>query len=164
MRISILNTALLSAFAAFTSSAFAGSYGAAGCGLGSIVFGADKGFVQIFAATTNGTSGSQTFGISSGTSNCVPSSKSEAFNNQRDFISNNLTVLAKEAAQGEGETLRAFASTLGCNTGAYADVAKTLQAKHGAIFAEPGTDAVLFATHEVLHENANVVSGCKDLI
>lgn len=164
MRISFVKTSLLGALAAFASSSFAGTYGAAGCGLGSIVFGADRGFVQIFAATTNGSSGSQTFGISSGTSNCVPSSKSEAFNNQREFISNNITVLAKEAAQGDGDTLRAFASTLGCNTGAYADVAKTLQAKHSTVFAEPGTDAVLFATHEALHENANVVSGCKDLI
>ena len=164
MRISILKTSLLGAFAAFASSSFAGTYGTAGCGLGSIVFGADRGFVQVFAATTNGTSGSQTFGISSGTSNCVPSAKSEAFNNQREFISNNITVLAKEAAQGDGETLRAFASTLGCNSGAYADVAKTLQAKHSAVFAEPGTDAILFATHEVLRENANVVSNCKDLI
>ena len=47
-----------------------GNYGDAGCGLGSILFGAKPGFVQVFAATTNGTFGSQTFGITTGTSNC----------------------------------------------------------------------------------------------
>ena len=45
-------------------------YGMAGCGLGSVVI-SDDGFLQVFAATTNGTSYSQSFGITSGTSNCV---------------------------------------------------------------------------------------------
>ena len=42
-----------------------------GCGLGSLVI-KDQSTVmlQVLAATTNGTSGSQTFGITSGTSNC----------------------------------------------------------------------------------------------
>ncbi|MFN7453535.1 MAG: DUF3015 family protein, partial [Pseudobdellovibrionaceae bacterium] len=52
-----------------SSVAMAKSYGDAGCGLGSVIFGNEKGFSQIFAATTNGTVGNQTFGISSGTSN-----------------------------------------------------------------------------------------------
>src|SRR5947207_15915430 len=41
----------------------AAKYGPAGCGLGSLIFDADSGWTQIFAATTNGTSGNQTFGI-----------------------------------------------------------------------------------------------------
>lgn len=46
-------------------------YGMDGCGLGSIVFGNDNGTLkQVIAATLNGT-GMQTFGITSGTSNCV---------------------------------------------------------------------------------------------
>ena len=53
-----------------SSSAFAG-YGAAGCGLGSFVFGDNNSWwAQTLGATTNGTSGSQTFGITTGTSNC----------------------------------------------------------------------------------------------
>ena len=47
-------------------------YNMAGCGLGSIVISSD-GFVQIFAATTNGSTANQTFGITSGTSNCTKS-------------------------------------------------------------------------------------------
>src|SRR5205823_3826374 len=41
------------------------TYGLAGCGLGSMLFGDQKGMIQILAATTNGTFGSQTFGITS---------------------------------------------------------------------------------------------------
>src|SRR5262245_21507042 len=49
-----------------------GGYGMSGCGLGSILFGTDQNKVmQILAATSNGCFGSQTFGITSGTSNCV---------------------------------------------------------------------------------------------
>ena len=55
---------------AISSSAWAGGYKSAGCGLGSMII-KDDGFVQVFAATTNATSGSQTFGITSGTSNCA---------------------------------------------------------------------------------------------
>src|SRR3954469_2639303 len=47
-------------------------YGMAGCGLGSLIFGpVNSPGAQILAATTNSTFGSQTFGITSGTSNCV---------------------------------------------------------------------------------------------
>ena len=49
--------------------AFAGN--TAGCGLGSIIFEGQSGVVMnVLAATFNGTSGNQTFGMTSGTSNC----------------------------------------------------------------------------------------------
>ena len=44
-----------------------------GCGLGSLAWRGQKGPIpQLFAVTTNGTFGNQTFGISSGTSGCDP--------------------------------------------------------------------------------------------
>ncbi len=58
-------------YLASSPQASAAPYGTAGCGLGSIVIGSKPGMMQIFAATTNGTSASQSFGITSGTSNCV---------------------------------------------------------------------------------------------
>ncbi|HYG66757.1 MAG TPA: DUF3015 family protein, partial [Anaeromyxobacteraceae bacterium] len=61
------------ASAAETESAIRGTpgrYGAAGCGLGSMAFGNTPGAVQILASTTNGLFGTQTFGITTGTSNC----------------------------------------------------------------------------------------------
>src|SRR3954464_7446787 len=54
------------------------TYGTAGCGLGSLVFGDQKGAIQILAATTNTTFGTQTFGITTGTSNCVDTAAGSA--------------------------------------------------------------------------------------
>ena len=68
----VLVGALVLSLVSFSGSAFAAGYGDAGCGLGSIVFGSEQGGVQVLAATTNGTFYSQTFGITTGTSNCNP--------------------------------------------------------------------------------------------
>jgi hypothetical protein len=87
-------------------------YGTAGCGLGSILFGAKPGIVQIFAATTNGTSANQTFGITSGTSNCVDANGGTA--SARAFVETNREALAKDIARGSGETLASLSSLAGC--------------------------------------------------
>jgi len=88
------------------------TYGLAGCGLGSMIFGDQKGAIQILAATTNGTFGSQTFGISSGTSNCVESGSSAQ--GARTFIEGNREALAKDAARGSGETITTLSAMAGC--------------------------------------------------
>lgn len=87
-------------------------YGTAGCGLGSIVFGAKPGIVQIFAATTNGTSANQTFGITSGTSNCVDAEGGA--NSAKAFVETNREALAKDIARGSGETISSLSSLAGC--------------------------------------------------
>src|SRR4051812_33046558 len=91
----------------------AAKYGPAGCGLGSLVFKPDSGFTQIFAATTNGTSANQTFGISSGTSNCDtgPGNSQSA----RAFVQTNRAALAKDIARGRGETISNLSALAGCS-------------------------------------------------
>lgn len=87
-------------------------YGLAGCGLGSIVFGPKPGLIQVVAATLNGTAGSQTFGITTGTSNCdMPEMSMQA----AAFIEVNREVVAKEAARGEGEHLNGLANLFQCS-------------------------------------------------
>jgi hypothetical protein len=92
--------------------ASAAPYGTAGCGLGSIVFGNQKGIIQIFAATTNGIAGTQTFGITTGTSNCAETAGSAG---ARLFIETNREALAKNISRGQGETLRNLSAMAGCN-------------------------------------------------
>ena len=87
-------------------------YGTAGCGLGSMVFNDDPGFVQVFAATTNGT-GMQTFGISSGTSNCEDTKGGSA--SAQAFIETNREVFAKEVSRGYGETIINLSTLAGCS-------------------------------------------------
>jgi len=87
-------------------------YGTAGCGLGSIVFGSKPGFMQVFAATTNGT-GFQTFAITSGTSNCDSSAGGGMA--ARKFVESNREAFAKDVSRGSGETIQTLASMGGCS-------------------------------------------------
>jgi Protein of unknown function (DUF3015) len=89
-----------------------GAYGSAGCGLGSMAFGNQKGAIQILAATTNGLFGTQTFGITSGTSNCGDSAVGTA--GTKTFIEGNREALAKDAARGSGETIDTLSMLAGC--------------------------------------------------
>ena len=120
------------------SSAFAAAYGDAGCGLGSIVFADQPGFTQVFAATTNNTSGSQTFGITSGTSNCVDNGAVKGAKAVPAFIEMNRVALAKDAARGEGETLAGLSKLLGCNS---KSLGSTLKSNYNKIFVETKMEA-----------------------
>jgi hypothetical protein len=142
----------------FSTQGFSQSYGMAGCGLGSMVF-KENNMMQIFAATTNGTSANQTFGITSGTSNCKPASAMAIINEQEVFMKNNLGSLSKEMAQGEGETLSAFATSLGCESTAIA--AEVLQDNYSVIFLAPGAIAALDKSKEVLRANEQTSNNCK---
>lgn len=86
--------------------------GMAGCGLGSVVFGDKPGMIQVVAATLNATAGNQTFGISSGTSNCGQSGNSGS--QARLFIEVNKHALARDVSRGDGEALQSFAKIVGC--------------------------------------------------
>lgn len=88
-------------------------YGAAGCGLGSMVFGDKEGPLQIIAATTNGTAGTQTFGMTTGTSNCGPSVFSQA--ETKAFIDNNAVALENDIVRGQGETLSTLSKMMKCD-------------------------------------------------
>jgi hypothetical protein len=88
-------------------------YGAAGCGLGSIVFGNSPGIVQIFAATTNATFATQLYGITTGTSNCDESGPGQ--DSARIFIDANREALAKDISRGKGETIASLTKLAGCS-------------------------------------------------
>jgi len=112
-------------------------YGTAGCGLGSIVMGAGGGFNQVFAATTNGTSGTQTFGISTGTSNCAPSSSLSSSNRVTEFAAANRMGLETDIARGSGESLTALSTLMGCNS---QKLGAGLQKNYGRIFDSAKTN------------------------
>lgn len=85
-----------------------------GCGLGTQVWeGSSGSIVKAFAATTNGTSGNQTFGVSSGTSGCNQGGTVTAEVRLHEFVGANLDQIARDAAHGGGESLHAFSELLG---------------------------------------------------
>ena len=101
-----------------TGSAFAAgqAHTNVGCGLGTLLFEnkADNSIIlQALQATTNGTSGNQTFGISSGTSECQQPSKIVQNEKLNQFVRANMDNLAKDIAMGKGETLDTFVEMMG---------------------------------------------------
>lgn len=123
---------------AVTGSAFAGQAASnTGCGLGSMLWEnkADNSIVfQAFQATTNATSGNQTFGITSGTSNCQKPSKIVQNEKLIHFVQANMDNLAQDIAMGRGESLDTFAEMLGVAPGQNAAFNAKLQANFGKIF------------------------------
>jgi hypothetical protein len=110
----LLLCAVLSTLAATSAFAASGKVNT-GCGLGTVLWagqGDNSVISQSSQATTNGSFGTQTFGISSGTSECgTPSNfvKNEQLNH---FVRVNMDNLAKDIAQGRGESLDTFAELL----------------------------------------------------
>lgn len=111
----------------------AAGYGDAGCGLGAMVLGNAKGWTQVFAGTTNGTSGNQTFGITTGTSNCTDGGAVSQEMRIPHYVEVNRFALAKEAARGEGETLAGLANLMGCDSKVFG---QTLKADYNSIFVD----------------------------
>ncbi len=131
-----------------------GGYGPAGCGLGSLLFEPSSGFTQIFAATTNGTFASQTFGISTGTSNCDSGGGGSA--SAKAFVQTNRVALAKDAARGSGETIDSLAELAGCQDSTA--VGSALQKHFDELFpsADASNEQVSDAVVETLRSDASL--------
>jgi hypothetical protein len=124
------------------TSAYAAPYGAAGCGLGSMIFEKDNTWwKQVLAATTNGTSGNQTFGISTGTLNCDSPAAGKTAQVEA-YIEANKLALANDIAKGNGETISGLSKVYGC--GDTAAFGMALKSNYRTIFpsANVATSAV----------------------
>jgi hypothetical protein len=107
-----------------------------GCGLGTQIWTGSKGIApKVLGATTNGTSGSQTFGISSGTIGCHQGGTVTADAKVQIFTGANLDRLARDMAQGGGETLDAFATLLGIRAEDKPAFFHLTQTRFGDLFA-----------------------------
>ncbi|MCA6058170.1 MULTISPECIES: DUF3015 family protein [Oceanospirillaceae] len=116
----------------------------AGCGLGSaVVFpDANEWHEHVLAATTNGTSGNQTFGMTSGTLGCEgangPLKLAQA------FMEDNMDQLALDAAKGQGETLAALAEVIGVEAQDAAAFNRTMQSNFDSMFNADATSATAY--------------------
>ncbi len=124
-----------------------------GCGLGSMAWRGQSGAIpQILAVTTNGFFGTQTFGISSGTSGCDPNGTITGGTRKMlaQFIDNNLEQYAFDAARGQGETLTTIAGILGVSEETVATASKE---NFGKIFSSENVEStqVTLALLDALH-------------
>jgi Protein of unknown function (DUF3015) len=132
------------------------SASSAGCGLGTMLFEGQKGVApQILAVTTNGTSGNQTFGISSGTLGCTQNGVVRPPTKVRVLLMSSLDNLAVDAARGDGETLESLASALAVQERDKARFFVALQDNFVRIFPSENVtaDEVFVAINAVLAED-----------
>ena len=102
---------IATATALMTTASFANAN--TGCGLGNqVITNQDSVLMQVFAATTNGTSGNQTFGITSGTSGCAKPAKFVSNDRANEFVAGNMDALALDISNGQGEALDTLATLL----------------------------------------------------
>lgn len=159
---SLLLCSMLSS--AFIANAFA--MGDSGCGLGSLIFKSNTKLLQLFAVTTNGSFGSQTFGITTGTSNCTAHGLVMREKEQIYYVEANYKALSTEMAQGKGENLMAFAQVMGCSEHATAEFGQMTKVHYEELIPSTSTtpsqmlDAVKkeLKTNPVLSKECNAIS------
>lgn len=133
-------------------------YGMAGCGLGSIVI--NRQGSQVLAATTNGTSWNQVFGITSGTLNCMDDGASEVASKMDTYIHGNKAQLEGDIVKGQGETILALSQVMGCSESA--QLGKTLKANYQSIFdGSQNTNIVTDNIITVIQNDEVLSSQCK---
>ena len=116
----------------------------AGCGLGTaVVFkDANEWHEHVLAATTNGTSGNQTFGMTSGTLGCEAANGPLA--GVQTFMDNNMDQLAMDVAKGQGETLAALAEIVGVEAADQTTFNAKLQASFDSMFSAEATSETAY--------------------
>ena len=115
-----------------------------GCGLGATVFkdgqANDSLLLQLVATFLNGLCGNGTFGITSGTSDCAPPSKTAGIDRLNEFAYRNLDDLARDIAAGKGETVATVADLLNVPAESRPAFYRNLQARFTEIFPSPAVE------------------------
>jgi hypothetical protein len=152
----VIATGLLSCFTAGVALAAPNPDNGPGCGLGKLAwsdYAHQKNIApQVLMATTNGTFGSQTFGISTGTSGCTNDGKIMSEREVTMFAEVNFENLSQEMAQGQGEHLTSLASLLGVPVEYQPTFCAMAQEKYTRLMQSGETTpvAMLAALHEAM--------------
>jgi hypothetical protein len=130
-----------------------------GCGLGSMLFAGQSGVApKVLAATTNGTYGNQTFGITSGTLGCQSDGVISSRARLSMFMGTNSERLARDMSVGQGESLNVLADLMGVKEQDKALFFKTTQQHFSVIFSDQNQKAgdVLAALQQVMKQDSTL--------
>ena len=160
------NLLIIAAALCIPSVALAANDNVGGCGWGSKLFDNQKGVApQVLAVTTNGTSGNQTFGISSGTSGCSQDGAVHSAWKTAAFIDANMNRLALDMSRGQGESLTALGNLMGVSPSDQIAFNSALQSNFNEVFSSStvssneiavGVKNVLAADAQLAKYSANV--------
>lgn len=147
---------IASMFLAPLGSAMANPPNSVGCGLGSQIFDGQSGIIpQVLAVTTNGSVGSQTFGISTGTLGCDPEGTVVASARVPMFVGANMDNLAHDMAVGEGESLESLAALMNISDADKSAFYQAAKSNYGRIFsvANATSGDMLASLYDVMRSN-----------
>ncbi|HRH91079.1 MAG TPA: DUF3015 family protein [Agitococcus sp.] len=132
-----------------------------GCGWGTMVWAGQSGVApKVLAATTNGTSYNQTFGITSGTAGCQADGVITSRARLSMFMSTNSERLARDMSVGRGETLEVLANLLKIKAEDKTTFFQATQTHFGKIFAPENKTAgdVLAALNKVMAQDSKLAA------
>ncbi|MBI4397127.1 MAG: DUF3015 family protein [Elusimicrobia bacterium] len=118
-----------------------GNHPMAGCGLAYVLFSNKDNTkpIQVLASTTNNLWGTQSFGITSGTSGCTEDGAVKFVREAELYAEINLKDLSRDMATGRGEFLEAFSSLIGVKDVKRAEFARFVQERYDALFPSGST-------------------------
>jgi hypothetical protein len=138
-----------------------GNHPMGGCGLGYLLLANkdnDK-VTQILGATTNGTFGNQTFGITSGTSGCTEDGAVKMARATEVYVDVNFDSLRREMASGNGEYVNTLASMLGATDSSRPQMVRFFQTEYQSLFPQAETTST-----EMLNVLAEKLSAHPELL
>jgi hypothetical protein len=108
-----------------------------GCGVGSMIWKGQSGIApHVLAATTNGTFGNQTFGMTTGTLGCQTN---QSVQSMAMYMDSNIDKVARDMSRGNGENLDTLAVLLGVDEADRDSFRKVLQDNFATIFPSSDT-------------------------
>lgn len=154
----VLSTAALVAVLPLSAMA-AGENNVGSCGWGSKVFAGQRGVApQVLAATTNGTSGNQTFGVTTGTSGCTQDGAVSSNWKTAMYIDGNKEKLAMDMSKGSGESLDSLAQLLGVKDADKAAFSRITKENFAKIFVgeQASAEQIALGLKQVLSANSSL--------
>lgn len=150
----------VSVLAAFPLAAMAaGENNVGSCGWGSKLMDGQSGVVpQLVATLVNGTSGNQTFGITTGTSGCTQDGTVRSNWKTAMFIDGSKVALQRDMSNGGGEALDSLAHLLGVEAQDRVAFNRLAKDNVARIFPseDASTDKVVAALREVMATDARL--------
>jgi hypothetical protein len=108
-----------------------------GCGVGAMIWKGQSGIApHVLAATTNGTLGNQTFGMTTGTLGCQTNASVQSM---AMYMDSNIDKVARDMSRGDGENLDTLAVLLGVDKADRDSFRNVLQDNFAAIFPSSET-------------------------
>jgi hypothetical protein len=130
-----------------------------GCGWGSKLFDGQSGLMpNALAATSNGLYGTNTFGMTSGTSGCTADGVVKSNWKTAMFIDGNKEALARDMSRGSGETLESLAAAMGVREEHKAAFFRLTKDNYARIFhsGNVSTGVVMVSLKEVLNSDSTL--------